>query len=129
MNLVFKEALAVRTNTPYSFRDLPELQVVFSFEQQAKDLVIKQIETIENMPCLPILSEEIFFYSYPEVISCSNPQCLNSLNQFRMVSEGGQNAIQTSTSGNSQINFAGKRRHSVTIEEDFASPSKGNQMK
>ena len=41
MNLVFKEALAVRTNTPYSFRDLPELQIVFSFEQQPKELVIK----------------------------------------------------------------------------------------
>lgn len=41
------------------------------------------IERIESIPCLPVLPEEVFFYAYPEILSCSNPSCLNSLTQFK----------------------------------------------
>jgi|LauGreDrversion4_2_1035121.scaffolds.fasta_scaffold16294_6 hypothetical protein len=50
----------------------------------AKEDVAAALERIENIPCLPILPEEIFFYSYPEVVSCSNPSCFNSLSQFKI---------------------------------------------
>jgi hypothetical protein len=41
--------------------------------------MLRAIERIESIPCLPVLPEEVFFYAYPEILSCSNPCCLNSL--------------------------------------------------
>lgn len=41
------------------------------------------LERIENIPCLPILPEELFFYAYPEALTCSNPSCCNSLSQLK----------------------------------------------
>jgi len=51
-----------------------------SDESQAD--MIAALERVENMPCLPVLLEEIFFYSYPDVLSCSNPTCCNSFARF-----------------------------------------------
>jgi len=44
--------------------------------------MVAALERIENLPCLPVLLEEIFFYSYPEVLSCSNPACCNSFAKY-----------------------------------------------
>lgn len=51
------------------------MKVLFTFEFHtfSKEKQIELLENIENLPCLPILAEEVFFYSYPEIISCSNP--------------------------------------------------------
>ena len=44
-----------------------------------EEVMLRAIERIESIPCLPVLPEEVFFYAYPEILSCSNPCCLNSL--------------------------------------------------
>jgi hypothetical protein len=41
-------------------------------EQEA---LAQMLERVENIPCLPILAEELFFYAYPDILSCSNPKC------------------------------------------------------
>ncbi len=46
--------------------------------------MIQAIERIESIPCLPVLPEEIFFYAYPDMISCSNPSCTNSLSALKL---------------------------------------------
>lgn len=104
----------MRTNTPYSFGELPDVRRIFicadpseeegagdngvqkslnneydecdevsSNSSGSKEKLVAALERIENIPCLPILPEEIFFYSYPEVIACSNPACCNSLSQLK----------------------------------------------
>ena len=75
LNIVWGLTLQIKETTPYSFRELPDLKMIFSynFYQQPKEILLKSLELIENMPCLPILPEELFFYSYPEILSCSNP--------------------------------------------------------
>jgi len=40
-----------------------------------KEALSDILEKIENFPCLPILPEELFFYAYPDILSCSNPRC------------------------------------------------------
>jgi hypothetical protein len=79
-------AISLRDNTPYSFKELEDLKLIFSndFLSLSKETLIAQLEKIENLPCLPMMPEELFFYSYPDILSCSNPQCKNSLNAVRM---------------------------------------------
>ena len=67
------------------------------------------LERIENMPCLPVLLEEIFFYSYPEILSCSNPICCNSLSRYKILNEAsGEESGIDSSSIYSQTSNKGK---------------------
>lgn len=74
----------MRTNTPYSFREQSDMKLIFSSEFQyfPKDHLLSLLEKLEGLPCLSIMPEELFFYSYPELISCANPSCINSFNQY-----------------------------------------------
>jgi len=83
----YDRAVKIRSSTPHSFKELPDLKLIFSpeFLNHPKEKLISDLERLENLPCLPILAEELFFYSYPDILSCSNPKCLNSLNSFKQL--------------------------------------------
>ncbi|CDW77412.1 tbc1 domain family member related [Stylonychia lemnae] len=83
---IWQKAQQLQDSTPYSFKELPEIKQIFQsdIKQMEKDAVAQFLEKIENIPCLPILPEELFFYAYPDILQCSNPKCQNSLNGFKM---------------------------------------------
>ena len=37
LNIVWKQTIELRENTPYSFKELPELKMIFNTELQPKD--------------------------------------------------------------------------------------------
>ena len=49
-----------------------------------KDTILQYLEKLESIPCMPVMAEELFFYAYPEAISCSNPKCMNSMNGYKL---------------------------------------------
>jgi hypothetical protein len=73
-------------STPYSFKELSEIKQIFSVDlrHQDKEIIQETLERVENIPCLPVMPEELFFYAYPEILTCSNPKCMNSMNGYKM---------------------------------------------
>ena len=51
---------------------------------KSKEWLVSYQERIESLPCLPLMIEEIFFYSYPEIIFCANPACKNSMTGLKV---------------------------------------------
>jgi hypothetical protein len=46
--------------------------VVFDPSVKVDDVKIA-LEKLENYPCMPLLPEELLYYSYPETLKCPNP--------------------------------------------------------
>ena len=80
IDAVWKQASHIKDNTPLSFYQLEAVKLLFRtpFDKEHSKTVLEMFETY---PCLPILPEELFFYSYPESVMCPNPVCGNSLIQ------------------------------------------------
>lgn len=57
---------------------MEEVQVIF--DPTVPLTVVKEtLAKIETYPCMPLLAEEILYYSFPESLQCPNPSCANSL--------------------------------------------------
>jgi hypothetical protein len=48
-----------------------------------KEAMIAAIERIENLPCLPIMPEEVFFYAFTDMLNCPHPGCKLSLSNLK----------------------------------------------
>lgn len=74
---LFERARKLIDNTPFSFVQLPELQMIMS--KTAHENLVKIWKSLELLTTLPLLPAELFFYCFPEECDCSNPTCANSL--------------------------------------------------
>ncbi len=107
-----------------------------------QELIIQTLERIENIPCLPVLPEEIFFYAYPETITCSNPSCCNSLSQFKLRETSGippnatvfsnshalsiHSSVHHNTGNNNNAISQSKRRSQAYEVQELLSPIRGS---
>ena len=77
LDKVMQVADELDENTPYSFKQIPEIQGLCTKQTSASLKIIMQ--SLERLTCMPVLPAELFFYAFPGEIECPNPECSNSL--------------------------------------------------
>ncbi len=82
LETLLESAKKLKESTPHSFFHMRELKQIFSRYDELK--LVAAFENLESYQCLPIQTDELFFYSYPELLMCPNPCCSNSLKHYRV---------------------------------------------
>ena len=77
LQTLFQRVEILQENTPFSFSQLPELQLIV--HEASHDDLVKVWKSLESLDCLPLLPTELFYYCFPDECECSNPKCLQSL--------------------------------------------------
>ena len=87
LDLIINKALAIRKNTPYSFR-LWVNKIGF-LRKDYKDIEINYEKYKPNtFMALPLFPSEILFYIYKDQINCIDSRCKNYINNLGHISPG-----------------------------------------
>ena len=71
LDKVMQIADELEESTPFSFKQIPEIQRLFTKQPSAS---LKSIMmSLECLTCMPILPAELFFFAFPGEIECPNP--------------------------------------------------------
>ena len=97
-------------NTPYSFKQIPEIQKLSTKQSSASLKSIMQ--SLERLTCMPVLPAELFFYAFPGEIECPNPECSNSLTWRRALSGDILSLITNSVHTDPQMSFINSTKNS-----------------
>jgi len=74
VHIIYKNALEIRKNTPYSFRILANnLEIFKPNSNNLKQLFYKY--NVENIMALPMYPSELFFITYGNIITCPDDKC------------------------------------------------------
>ena len=114
LDQVMRTADDLEDNTPYSFKQIPEIQGLFTKQSSAslKSIMV----SLECLTCMPILPAELFFYSFPGEIECPNPECANSLTWKRTQSGDIGPLVSSSVHADPQMNFAHSMKSSAATD-------------
>jgi len=77
LDRLFTQVTRLQDKTPFSFTQLPELQMLMT--RTSQENLTKIWKSLELLHTIPMLPAELFFYEFPDECNCANPTCANSL--------------------------------------------------
>ena len=76
MEKIYKLALNLRNNTPYSFRKLANMLEIFKIHCENPKKIFEKYKP-DTFPAMPIFPSEIFYVCYNESTKCPDDDCKN----------------------------------------------------